>query len=242
MAIKPTIFVKGPSGSGKDFSLRNLDPKTTVLINIEDKPGPYKYPFPSTRIKSVDPKSKLPDEAYFMLCFTKILKKCLENPDMKVIVINSFTSFTERLYSEASKVYSDFDVWSYYNKCIGDVLRASKQTENKYVVWTGIDDNIVGQNGIEANKIAVQGRVWSGKVEKEFTIVLQCHVQESQEGVEYQFITNRVAGFVKSDIKSPPGLLPSRMDNDLAKVIELCDTVYHDDEESITLSNEPTAE
>jgi hypothetical protein len=238
MAIKPTIFVKGPSGSGKDYSLRHLDPKSTVLLNVEDKPGPYKYPFPSARVKSLNPKTKEKDEAYFVLNFTAMLKKCLENPEMRVIIINSFTSFTERLFTEASKVYSDYDVWSYYNKVITDVLRASKQTEDKYVVWTGLDENIVGQNGIEANTIAVQGKVWSGKVAKEFTIVLQTHVQENQNGVEYQFITNRVAGFTRSDIKSPPGLLPDRMPNDLRTVIDLCDTIYSDDEESIDLKEE----
>jgi hypothetical protein len=228
MAEKPPIFIKGPSGSGKDYSLRNLDPKTTVLINVEDKPGPYKYPFANTRVKPKN-SSGQPDNNYFFITFMKLFRKCLENPDMKVVVVNSFTSFIERLYTEASGVYSDFDVWSYYNKCITDVLRATKQAEGKYVVWTGIDDNIVGQSGIQANKIFVQGKVWYGKVEKEFTMILQTHVQESSEGVQYQFITNRVAGFTSSDLKSPPGLLPERMENDLAKVIELCEKIYTDE-------------
>jgi RNase adaptor protein for sRNA GlmZ degradation len=37
-----TVLVIGQSGSGKSTSLRNLDPKTTFIINVLDKPLPFK--------------------------------------------------------------------------------------------------------------------------------------------------------------------------------------------------------
>lgn len=36
------IMVIGPSGSGKSTSLENLDPKTTFIINVKNKPLPFK--------------------------------------------------------------------------------------------------------------------------------------------------------------------------------------------------------
>ena len=37
-----TVLVIGQSGSGKSTSLRNLDPKTTFVINVLDKPLPFR--------------------------------------------------------------------------------------------------------------------------------------------------------------------------------------------------------
>lgn len=37
-----TVLVIAESGSGKSTSIRNLDPKSTVLINIAGKPLPFK--------------------------------------------------------------------------------------------------------------------------------------------------------------------------------------------------------
>ncbi len=37
-----TVLIIGQSGSGKSTSLRNLDPKTTFIINVLDKPLPFK--------------------------------------------------------------------------------------------------------------------------------------------------------------------------------------------------------
>ena len=40
--FKPNIFICGFSGSGKSFSLRNLDPETTIVINTERKVLPFR--------------------------------------------------------------------------------------------------------------------------------------------------------------------------------------------------------
>src|ERR1043166_1747062 len=37
-----TVLIIGQSGSGKSTSLRNLNPKTTFIINVLDKPLPFK--------------------------------------------------------------------------------------------------------------------------------------------------------------------------------------------------------
>ena len=40
--MKPNVIVVGKSGSGKSTSLRNLNPKTTAVINTERKQLPFK--------------------------------------------------------------------------------------------------------------------------------------------------------------------------------------------------------
>jgi ABC-type oligopeptide transport system ATPase subunit len=37
-----SVLVIAESGSGKSTSIRNLDPKETVIINIANKPLPFK--------------------------------------------------------------------------------------------------------------------------------------------------------------------------------------------------------
>ena len=39
------VLLVGGSGKGKTFAFRNLDPKTTGFINVEDKPLPFKNEF-----------------------------------------------------------------------------------------------------------------------------------------------------------------------------------------------------
>ena len=40
--MKPNIIVVGKSGSGKSTSLRNLNPKSTAILNVERKQLPFK--------------------------------------------------------------------------------------------------------------------------------------------------------------------------------------------------------
>jgi hypothetical protein len=219
----PNVFLKGPSGSGKDFSMRNLPAASTVMINTEDKALPFKRTFPVTAVKNASPIT-------FMSTFMALLEKCIAQPSVEVIIINSFTSFCERVQLEGSLTYEGFDVYSYYAKSVAEALRKTKNVPGKIIIWTGIDDVIVGDSGIQRNCIKVQGKVWYGSVEKEFTCVLQAHVGLKDQLPEYVFITNRCAGFVNSDIKSPPGLLPERMDNDMNIVVNAIKDFYREDD------------
>jgi septin family protein len=150
--MKPNIIIVGPSGSGKSSSMRNLDPKSTAVINTERKQLPFKNAndFMNVPVKSVSE-------------FHSALDKAMESDKIKTIVIESFTSLIEIIYREAEIRYKGFDIWGYYNKEIGRILDKSKNSD-KYVVFTAIDGVYDGDNGVEERFVAIDGNRWKKRV------------------------------------------------------------------------------
>jgi hypothetical protein len=211
--MKPNIIIVGPSGSGKSSSMRNLDPKSTAVINTERKQLPFKNAndFMNVPVKSVSE-------------FHSALDKAMESDKIKTIVIESFTSLIEIIYREAEIRYKGFDIWGYYNKEIGRILDKSKNSD-KYVVFTAIDGVYDGDNGVEERFVAIDGNRWKKRVEKEFVICLFTDTKATDEGVQYRF---------RDSAKSPMGMfLDLHIDNDLKKVINACKTYYSEPQTAI---------
>lgn len=225
---KPNIFIFGPSATGKSTSLRNLDPAKTAILNTEQKALPFKE---AGKFKNVDIKTSLN--------FYKVLEKAMSNPEIKVIVIESFTGLCELVFRELNTVYSGFDLWGEFKKEVGKFLNLCKNT-SKYIVFTGIDAVISGASGVEERYIAIDG-AWKKLVEKEFVIVLYSNFVIDESGnPKHRFITNKQKGFEHVSCKSPMEMLPSTMDNDLKQVIDLIDKYYGFEEKPLTLKQPET--
>lgn len=211
---RPNIFVFGPSGTGKSTSFRNLDPETTAIINTEQKA----LPFPGAiKFKNKDIKTYTE--------FHATLQKAMENPAIKTVIIESFTSLIEHIYRDAIKAYTGYDIWSYYKTEVGKCLNAMKNT-SKNIICTGIDATLAGAGGVEERFIAVEG-FWKKLVEKEFVIVLYSNMYTNAEGKsEYRFITNKQQGFENVSCKSPMEMFPATVPNDLKLVLDYVDKYY----------------
>ena len=159
--ISPNIFICGPSGSGKSTSLENLDPARTGILNTEQKALPFR--------NAAKFKTSVPVPTYVK--FREYFEYMLKNPDLDVIVIESFTALTEMIYRDFSKAYDGFDLWGQYNKEIDWVLNRSKNIPNKIIVFLGIDEFIDDNNSIGGRYVKVQGKQWRKSVEKEFVVV-----------------------------------------------------------------------
>tara|TARA_Y100001938_G_scaffold144345_1_gene218740 strand:- start:2130 stop:2759 length:630 start_codon:yes stop_codon:yes gene_type:complete len=199
--------------------MRNLDPKSTAVINTERKQLPFKNAndFMNVPVKSVSE-------------FHSALDKAMESDKIKTIVIESFTSLIEIIYREAEIRYKGFDIWGYYNKEIGRILDKSKNSD-KYVIFTAIDGVYDGDNGVEERFVAIDGNRWKKRVEKEFVICLFTDTKATDEGVQYRFRTNTTG---RDSAKSPMGMfLDLHIDNDLKQVIDACRTYYSEPQTAI---------
>ena len=212
--MKPNIFICGPSGTGKSTSMRNLPPERTVILNTEQKALPFR--------KGVEFKLNVPINS--LQLFKTALTKAIENPNVDIIVIESFTSLIEMIYMKAKSLYDGFDVWDFYKNEIKKIMEMSKNTA-KYIIFIGIDQFVEGDSGVEERFIAVDGS-WKKKVEKEFVIVIYSEAKEINDKQEYRFITNKQPGYNKISAKSPMEMLPPIMENDIHTILKEVDKYY----------------
>ena len=202
----------GKSGSGKSSSLRNLNPKTTAVLNTERKQLPFRD---ANKFKNVH----IPDLRTYKAAFNK----AIESDDIDTIVIESFTSLIEMIYREASVRFKGFDVWSFYNTEIDTVLNMSKNT-NKNIIFLAIDGAYDGEDGVQERFVAVDGNRWKKRVEKEFVLCLFTDNNYSDNKASYRFRTQSTG---KDSAKSPMDMFQELyIDNDLAQVIEKCEEYY----------------
>lgn len=215
---KPLIAVVGHSGSGKSTSLRNLDPKTTYVLDLERKG----FPFPKANKFNIVPV----DNAK---AFNKILNQVLKEDNCETVVIESFTKYVEQVHTLAFNSFKGYDIWSFYNRTIGSTLDAVKN-DKATVIFTAVDDivKIPQITGGETShrRIKVQGKVHEGAIEKEFLMVLFTEVRKNEktDEMEYFFQTNTDG---VTSAKTPMGMFDEQLiPNDIVKVLDKAGEYY----------------
>ena len=166
MAI--TTFVLGNSGEGKSFSLKHLDPKLVGVINVNNKPLPFRGGHDFKKIAT--------DNA-------ERIKQVLLQSQAPIIVIDDFQYVmgNEYIGGANQKFTGDaafqrynimaYNAWSILNTAIREV------PDNKRVY---ILSHIQEDNG--RSKIKTIGKMLDDKIVLEgmVTMVLQTTVQDSQ--------------------------------------------------------------
>lgn len=219
----PNILVVGPSGSGKSSSLRNLNPETTAIVNIERKALPFKG---AQKFK------------HHIMCetasdvVTQVNMQVGINPAIEAVVIESFQSFDESVLDTCRKTYKGYDIFTNHNKQVRDFINGlkwlglpRKGIPPKFVIVLGLDEIVnlalpTGNNKA-TRRLKVDGKELTGTLEKEFTIVFFTEVIEQNLGgkqlMEYKFMTNS-DGITSA--KTPMGMFAEKyIDNDLGKVL-----------------------
>jgi ABC-type multidrug transport system ATPase subunit len=204
-----TYLILGPSGRGKSTSFENLDKATTLIINSERKALPFKN---SASFIQVRPKTVR--EVF------ETLNKYKNSDKLKTLVIDSFSSIADLIVHEMRVMYSGFDIWQKNSEKIYEFFKIIKEynDNNIDVIVTGHDETLEGDTGT-VKRLKVKGKEWEGIVEKEFDIVLWASVAMLDEtNASYQFITQTNGVF---PAKSPAGMLPRSMYNDMANILTL---------------------
>jgi len=211
----PMIMVCGASGSGKSYSIRNLNKERTKILNIEQKILPFKEALKFTNQY----------ETNKIIDFENELNKSLDSDNFDVIVIESFTKYVELLLTQSKEINKGYEIYNYYNDKISKTLERIKRNKNKFVILLAIDERVefINPSGAitTSRRVKVAGKQHEGQIEKEFTVVLFTDVkQEKGKETEYRFIVNNDG---TSSAKSPPWLFPTAVNyaipNDLNMVI-----------------------
>jgi len=215
---KPLIAIVGHSGSGKSTSLRNLDPETTYILDLERKGFPFRN---ANRFNIVPVENAN--------AFPRMLAQVLKEDKCEIVVVESFTKYVEQVNTLATNSFKGYDIWSFYNRTIRNMLDSIKN-DKATIIFTAVDDivKIPQITGGESShrRVKVQGKVHEGAVEKEFLMVLFTEVRrnEKTDEMEYFFQTN-TDGITSA--KTPMGMFDTQLiPNDIVDVLDKMEAYY----------------
>lgn len=203
-------LILGESGTGKTCSLRNLDPKNTLLIQPVRKP----LPFRSTGWKEIKQKG---DGNNILVCSNpQAIINCMHVSPFDVIVVDDWQYILASMYMAARNV-KGFDKFTEIGGAGFDIAKAASELgENKrvYVLAHTTSDEFCN------TRIKTLGKLLDDKivVEGMFTTVLRTHVENGR----YLFSTQNSGS---DTVKSPMGMFSEQyIENDLAAIDRvICD-------------------
>lgn len=203
-------LVLGESGTGKTCSLRNLDPKNTLLIQPVRKP----LPFRSAGWKEIKAKG---DGNNILVCSNpQAIINCMHASPFDVIVVDDWQYILASMYMAARNV-KGFDKFTEIGGAGFDIAKAASELgENKrvYVLAHTTSDEFGN------TRIKTLGKLLGDKivVEGMFTTVLRTHVENGR----YLFSTQNSGS---DTVKSPMGMFSEQyIENDLAAIDRvICD-------------------
>lgn len=219
MAI--VTFALGNSGEGKSFSLKHLDPSLVGLINVNDKPLPFRGGH-NFRSYATDNAEKI--------------KSALRASKAPIIVIDDFqyvmgneyvgganTKFTGDAAFQRYNTMA-YNAWSIINTAIREV-----SSDKRVYILSHLQED----NG--RTKIKTIGKMLDDKIVLEgmVTMVLQTTVQDGQH-----FFMTKNNGF--NTVKSPEGMFESDLiPNDLNAVDDAICEYYNKPKNGAQANNQP---
>lgn len=218
-----TVLVIGQSGSGKSTSLRNLDPKSTFIINVLDKPLPFrafkKSYQPVTKENQMGNYFSASDWSHVVRCIDMVDKT---RPEITTLVIDDWQyilayEFMRRMSEKGFDKFSELanHGWSTINSCLG--TRTSLTT----FILSHSDMDNTGRA-----KCKTIGKLLDEKITIEglFTTVLHSRVVDG----EYLFQTQSDNDYLA---KSPMSMFEEFLiPNDLVTVKAAVENYFNDEE------------
>lgn len=214
------ILIIGPSGSGKSTSLENLDPKSTFIINVKNKPLPFKGWKNNYKILNKEnPNGNYvgTDNPGAILATMQHVSDKLKH--ITTLVIEDFQYMAANEYMNRVKE-TGFQKFNDIGKNIYSVADLhNKLREDLTVVYINHDDISTDSMGDMKVRAKTIGKMVDSVVTLEglFTTVLFTKVKKGKEGMEYSFVTQSDGA---TTAKSPKGAFNSlEIPNDLNYVI-----------------------
>lgn len=208
------IGIVGETGTGKSTAIKHLNPEETYIINVAKKELPFKgsgklYNADNRNYKEVDDPTEI----------TRLLKNISEKAThIKTVVIedsNYLMGF--RMVEKATE--TGFMKFSVMAKDMVDMFRTARALRDDLCIFYFSHPETIEDAGeIIGYKIKTAGKLIDNQVLLEglLTVCLYTHVEETKDGAQYYFLTNR---YRKKPAKSPAGMfLETKIPNDLQYV------------------------
>lgn len=209
------ILVEGEPGTGKSRAIKNLDSKSTIIIQPNNKD----LPFAGGR-KMYNEKDGNVIKTRSFIDLREILKKVNEGSKYKTVIIEDLTHFfSQRVIKESA--LKSFDKWLIL---AADAYKGLLEIEddlrnNLYIIIIGHTQISEDSSGNRVINLQTPGKMLERtiKIPSYVTYVLHTDVQEVDGKAEYKFLTNKDGS--GREAKSPEGCLELLEDNDYQLII-----------------------
>lgn len=187
-----SILIIGESGTGKSTSLRNLNPKETVIVNIAEKPLPIRgWKKNYTTLNKNNPTGNVLNyrDADKIIA---ALKRISENrPEVKTIVIDDFQYLSSFEYFDRAKERG-YDKFVDIATSLSKIARVPLQLrEDLDIFFLTHSETSVDVNGNKKVKAKTVGKMIDNTLTLEglFSIVFHTRVIKTENGLKYGFET-----------------------------------------------------
>lgn len=190
------VLILGEPGSGKSYSLRNFGRDEIGVIQTIAKPLPFKNDLKVAKSRSIN-----------------TVRSWLKGTDRyRAMVVDDFGYLITDMYMRYShgpeKLHDQYEVYKIIGGEVYDLVNTLMEDgQNDRIVYITMHVERDSMGNIEP---ATVGKMLNEKVKLigMFTVVLMAVSQ----GDEHKFVTNG------QPLKSPPGMFPQEVDNDLKAV------------------------
>lgn len=213
-----TVLVIGQSGSGKSTSLRNLDPKSTFIISVLDKPMPFKG---YKKLYNKENKNFFCSDNYKLIIeYINAINE--RRPEITTLVIDDahFLMANEFMARALDRGFDKFSEIAQHMWMVMCVITAMRSNITCFVLSHSEIDN----TGMSKPKTV--GKMLDDKITLEAMVTVCLHTMVKDS--EYRFLTQNDGNHV---CKSPIGMFDEALiDNDLLVVKEKIENYFNDGE------------
>jgi len=215
------ILVLGESGTGKSSSIRNLAPSETFILNVIDKPLPFK----GAKSQYVKLEAENNGNYYASDDHNTIIRLITyvnaKRPEITNLIIDDWQYTMANAFMRSAMV-KGYEKFSEIGKNAWETIRTLVGTREDLTCF------VLTHSDMDANgkaKVKTIGKMLDDKicVEGMFSIVLHSVIVDGH----YKFLTQHDASHLA---KSPSGMFDSLLiDNDLAKVKQAANNYFNED-------------
>lgn len=220
-----SVLIIADSGSGKSTSMRTLDPQNTVIINIANKPLPFKgWKSKYTPMNKENPKGNLVSVSS-AAGVAKAMKHVNDNmPHITTLVVDDWQYMSSFEYFDRAQE-KGYDKFTSIAANLAHVAKLPKDMRSDLTIFfLTHSEESTDINGHKRVKAKTVGKMIDNALTLEglFSIVLFGKVRKDDDGVlEYGFETQNNG---ENTCKSPMGMFEEAfIPNDLAYVLDCID-------------------
>lgn len=222
------VMVLGKSGTGKSSSIKNLDPKETVVVNLLGKRLPFKG---STQVYNKENKNLFQLDKYDSI--VSLLKSIDSSaPHVRNVVLDDFTYLMRKEYFGRATEggYNRFTEIAMHFQLVVSTCETLRQDLNVFIVMHS--EEVYSDKVLTGFKASTIGNMVDNQYNplEVVPMVLYCAVRYDGKGnPEYGFYTHRLMqGTTEIPAKTPEGMFKEDfIPNDLSLVVKAMDEYYN---------------